>query len=144
MAREILELKEHVDHVLKSKARELVDEKNLEITENFFYEPVEDEDDEESIDEISKKTLKSYVDKASNQLAKKAYSTGRIYGYAHGDKKGFGPGEVDKVTKDEKIMKRRQKGIPKATERLAGSYKIYPRVSKYRAEETEAEKKSLK
>ena len=52
MAREIVELKEHVDHVLKSKVRDLVDEKNRDITENFFYEPEVEED------EAEKKSLK--------------------------------------------------------------------------------------
>jgi hypothetical protein len=74
MAREILELKEHVDHVLKVKARELVDEKNLEITENFFYEP-EGEVEDDEISEISSSKKRAYIDaatKSREELYKKA------------------------------------------------------------------------
>ena len=68
MAREIVELKEHVDHVLKSKARDLVDEKNKDICENFFYEP--EEDDEDQIDEISSSKKRAYIDAASKSRQK--------------------------------------------------------------------------
>ena len=57
--REILELKEHVDHVLKTKARELVDDKNVEICENFFYEPEGEVEDTE----VKKKSKLSEMDR---------------------------------------------------------------------------------
>jgi hypothetical protein len=72
---------------------------------------------EETLDELSKSTLGSYVKKSSKDLASRAFDHGedehRQYGYGDDDK------EDERVDREEKKIETRQKGISRAANRLA-------------------------
>ena len=91
--------------------------------------PANMEEEAEQIDELSKKTLGSYVKKASHDVATKSAATGRYAERANkeeddrkktGDYSGYRQGRKDNETADKmfgKSWKRRQ-GIAKATDKL--------------------------
>jgi hypothetical protein len=88
-----------------------------------------DEAHEEQIDEVSKKTLGSYIKKASHDVATKSAATGRYAERSNkeednrkktGDYSGYRQGRKDNETADKMFKKswKRREGIAKATDKL--------------------------
>ena len=84
--------------------------------------------EEEALDELSKKTLGSYVKKASHDVATKSAATGRYAERANkvkdamkkGDYSNYQQGKKDDATADKMFKKswKRREGIAKATDKL--------------------------
>jgi hypothetical protein len=83
---------------------------------------------EENIDELSKKTMGSYIKKASHDVATKSAATGRYADRANavkdqmkkGDYSNYQQGKKDDATADKMFKKswKRRAGIAKATDKL--------------------------
>lgn len=74
--------KDTLNNILSGVAFESLSNKKQEIAKNIFNSPVVEEDIEQ-LDEISKKTLGSYIKKATDDIATKAAGTSRYAERSH-------------------------------------------------------------
>jgi hypothetical protein len=72
----------------------------------------------EQIDELSKKTLGSYVNKAVSSVANKDYNIGRLHFGDQPEKKADVKQQAREIKKDERVIKKRNRGVDRAVKRL--------------------------
>jgi hypothetical protein len=72
----------------------------------------------EQIDELSKKTLGSYINKAVSSVANKDYNIGRLHFGDQPEKKADVKQQAREIKKDERVIKKRNRGVDRAVKRL--------------------------
>ena len=120
--------------------------KNLDTLVHSTFGKRKEEMKEETLDELKKTTLGSYVKKASKDLASRAFDHGedehRQYGYGDDDK------EDERVDREEKKIETRQKGIARAATRLTKEEKIdeamFPGTKEYEKKYGQSPQQKLK
>ena len=120
-----LEAKESLNSLLSARAFEALDAKKIELAQALFSTKDQIENEEEiskeeveQIDELSKKTLGSYVSKATDSLSKNRFSLGSSIGATH--EKGGADNRLDKFKSDPRLRKgeNRSQGIKRAVSSL--------------------------
>lgn len=106
-----VEIETAFNATMAEKISSRLDDYRQEVAQNMFKVQEEVELDEEQLDEISKKTLGSYIRKASNNMA----SATRAAGVEAGAR---GPNRWANMDAKEKRAEKRGTGISKAVDRL--------------------------